>query len=277
VLDDLSSGKKERIPDRVALHAVDVADTSAVADVVEREKPEIIYHLAAQISVRRSVTDPHHDLSANVAGTLNIVAAATGVGARVVMASTGGAMYGDGVVLPTPETVLPATQAPYGISKYCAEQYLGLYNRLHVGRHLALRLGNVYGPRQDPHGEAGVVAIFSGLVSRDETPTIFGDGEQTRDYVYVSDIVEAFLAATEYGGTEHVFNIGTGTGTSVNTLLAEVNKAAGKTIEARFAPPRDGEWRYGALDSTRAGHELGWCPRLTLTEGISRTYTELTK
>jgi UDP-glucose 4-epimerase len=276
VVDNLSSGHRDRIPDAVPLHVVDITDTTAVTDIITTSQPEVIYHLAAQISVRHSVTDPQHDTTANVLGTLNIVTAATSVEARVIMASTGGAMYGDGVPMPTPETVLPQTQAPYGISKYCAEQYLALYNRLHGGRHIALRLGNVYGPRQDPHGEAGVVAIFCGLIAQDKTPTIFDDGKQTRDYLYVADIVDAFLASTHYTGNESVFNIGTGSGTSVLELLDAVNAAAGTSVTPVFAPARDGEWRHGALDSSRAATELGWQAAIQLSDGIRRTYAALT-
>lgn len=276
ILDDLSSGDRARVPDHVILHTVDVADTEAVTRIVTDTQPEVIYHLAAQVSVRASVADPHHDQQTNVLGTLNVVAAATSVDARVIMASTGGAMYGDGVVLPTPETVEPKTQAPYGISKYCAEQYLALYNRLHGGNHIALRLGNVYGPRQDPHGEAGVVAIFCGLVSQGRTPTVFDDGKQTRDYVYIDDIIDAFGAATAYTGSDTVFNIGSGTGTTVLELLDAVNTASGTAIAPHFAAPRDGEWRYGALDSSHADTELEWRSTTSINDGINRTYHALT-
>lgn len=276
VLDDLSSGDRSRVPDTVTLHVTDIKDSAAVTEIVTSHRPDLIYHLAAQISVRHSTADPKFDASTNVLGTLNVLAAATEVRARVIFASTGGAMYGDDVLLPTPETVLPKTQAPYGISKYCAEQYLALYNRLHGGQHVALRLGNAYGPRQDPHGEAGVVAIFCGQIARDDTPTIFGDGKQTRDYVYVTDVVDAFVAASSYDGTESVFNIGTGTGTSVSDLLDHVNSAAGKSIAPRFAPPRGGEWKYGALDSTRAAAALDWTASTTIANGIRWTYQQLT-
>ncbi|MGV9822977.1 NAD-dependent epimerase/dehydratase family protein [Nocardia xishanensis] len=276
VIDDLSSGDRTRIPDSVTFHEADVADTAAITQIIEDARPDVIYHLAAQISVRHSVTDPHHDAQVNVIGTLNIVTAATTIGARVIMASTGGAMYGDGVPMPTPETVLPQTQAPYGISKYCAEQYLTLHNRLYGSRHVALRLGNVFGPRQDPHGEAGVVAIFCGHIAAGRTPTIFGDGKQTRDYVYISDIIDAFLAAAEYTGAVPIFNIGSGTGTSVLELLDAVNTAASTDIAPEFAPPRDGEWRHGAIDSTLASAELGWRATTTVTDGIRTTYSALT-
>jgi UDP-glucose 4-epimerase len=276
VIDDLSSGDKTRVPDGADLYVADVRNAHAVNDVVTEEHPEIIYHLAAQISVRHSVADPHTDADTNIGGTLNVLTAAQQVGARVILASTGGAMYGDGVPLPTPETVPPGTEAPYGISKFCAEQYLTLFNRLHGSAHIALRLGNAFGPRQDPHGEAGVVAIFCGQLARGETPTIFGDGHQTRDYVYVADVVTAFTAAARYTGAEEVFNIGTGVGTSVLALLDAVNAAAGTRIEPRHAPERDGEWRHGALDSHRAAIELGWSPTTPIAEGIQHTYQQLT-
>ncbi|MRH92274.1 NAD-dependent epimerase/dehydratase family protein [Nocardia sp. SYP-A9097] len=276
VIDNLSSGDKSRIPDTVTLHVVDIRDAAAVTDIVTAEKPSVIYHLAAQISVRHSVTEPRFDAETNVLGTLNLIEAARAVSARIIMASTGGAMYGDGVPMPTPETQLPKTQAPYGISKYCAEQYLSLNNRLYGANHLSLRLGNAYGPRQDPHGEAGVVAIFCGLIARGQTPTIFGDGTQTRDYVYVADVVQAFLAATTYTGTESVLNIGTGKGTSVLELLDAVNQAAGTTIIANHAPARAGEWKHGALDSALATKELGWSASTTITDGIRHTYEQLT-
>lgn len=277
VMDDLSTGHRDRIPDEVALHVADVVNAGEVTDVVTAAQPEVIYHLAAQISVRYSVAHPVADATTNILGTINLLTAATAVGARLILASTGGAMYGDGVALPTPEACLPATLAPYGISKYCAEQYLMLFNRLHAGRHVALRLGNVYGPRQDPHGEAGVVAIFCGHIARHEAPTIYGDGKQTRDYIYVADVVDAFLAASDYAGDEAVFNIGTGQPTAVCDLLEVINTAAGTAIEPTFAPARAGEWRHGALDSTKAAAELHWVSSTSLTTGISMTYQQLTR
>jgi UDP-glucose 4-epimerase len=275
VMDDLSTGRRDRIPGDVALHVVDVVDAREVTDVVTGYQPDVIYHLAAQISVRYSVANPVADVTTNTLGTMNLLDAATAVSARLIFASTGGAMYGDGVPLPTPESCLPATLAPYGISKYCAEQYLMLFNRLHAGRHIALRLGNVYGPRQDPHGEAGVVAIFCGHIARGETPTIYGDGKQTRDYIYVADVVDACLAAACYTGDEVVFNIGTGNGTTVIGLLDVVNAAAGAAIEPKFAPARTGEWRHGALDSAKAAAELNWISRTNITAGIRQTYQQL--
>ena len=277
VLDDLSSGHRSRIRRDVSLHVVDVVNANEVAGVVAAYQPEVIYHLAAQISVRYSVANPRADATTNVVGTLNLLNAATATDARLILASTGGAMYGDGVALPTPETCPPATLAPYGISKYCAEQYLMLFNRLHAGRHIALRLGNVYGPRQDPHGEAGVVAIFCNQVARGQTPTIYGDGKQTRDYLYVADVVDAFLAATGYPGDEAVFNVGTGTATSVVDLLDAINAAAGTAVEPTFAPARAGESRHVALDCTRAAAELDWVATTSLEAGVRQTYHQLSR
>ena len=275
VLDDLSSGHCDRVPGGIALHVVDVVNAGAVTDVVTAYQPDVIYHLAAQISVRCSVADPAADATTNVVGTLNVLNAATAAGARLVLASTGGAMYGDDVALPTPETCPPATLAPYGVSKYCAEQYVLLFNRLHAAGHVALRLGNVYGPRQNPHGEAGVVAIFCGQVARGQAPTIYGDGKQTHDYVYAADVVDAFLAATGYRGDEAVFNIGTATETSVVDLLDRINSAAGTAIEPTFAPTRAGESRHVALDCTRAAAELNWVAATDIDAGVRLTYHEL--
>lgn len=276
VIDDLSAGRVQLLDlDTVTLHQVSVTDAQAVTNLITTFTPEVICHLAAQISVRHSMADPAADAETNVIGTVNVLIAAAKVNARVVFASTGGAMYGDGVILPTLEDLPPGTEAPYGVSKYCAEQYLALFNRLHGGTHVALRLGNVYGPRQDPHGEAGVVAIFCGQAAHDDQPTIYGDGEQTRDYVFVGDIVDAFLAAIHYD-SEGVFNVGTGIETSVLDLLDAVSAAAGRHIQPRFAPPRTGEVRRVALDCTRAADTLGWKATTTLRDGIRITYEALT-
>ena len=277
VIDDLSHGRVEILSlDAVRLHQVSVTDVQAVTNLITTFTPEVICHLAAQISVRHSMADPAADAETNVIGTVNVLTAAAKVNARVVFASTGGAMYGNGVALPTPEDLPPGTEAPYGVSKYCAEQYLALFNKLHGSTHVALRLGNVYGPRQDPHGEAGVVAIFCGQAAHDDQPTIYGDGEQTRDYVFVGDIVDAFLAAIHYDG-DGVFNVGTGIETSVLDLLEAVSAAVGRHIEPRFAPPRTGEVRRVALDSTRAADTLGWKATTTLRDGIRITYEALTR
>ena len=191
VLDDLSSGRRERVPDGVALHVADIADAPATAAALAEARPEVVFHLAAQVDVRHSVADPALDARRNVAGTASVLEGARLAGARrVLLASTGGALYGEGVALPTPEDASLEPFSPYGTSKAAAELYLGLYHRLYGLSTMALRFGNVYGPRQDPHGEAGVIAIFAGAVAEGRTVTVFGDGTQTRDYIYVGDVVD---------------------------------------------------------------------------------------
>jgi UDP-glucose 4-epimerase len=271
VLDDLSRGRPGRLPSAVAVHKLTVTDAAGLRAVVERARPELICHLAAQIDVRVSVDSPADDAETNVVGTVNMLEAARAVGARVLFASTGGAIYGADAPVPTPETATPAPLAPYGTAKYCAEQYLGLYNRLHGTTHTALRLANVYGPRQDPSGEAGVAAIFCGRALAGERPMVYGDGQQTRDYVHVTDVAAAFLAAAR-ANRPGVWNIGTGQETSVLGLIDLVGAAAGQTVTPQFAPPRPGEVRRSALAVDRARHDLGWTPRIPLADGIAEVY-----
>jgi UDP-glucose 4-epimerase len=277
VLDDLSTGRRENLDDAVAKGAVlveaDVTDAAVVANAFETGRPEVVFHLAAQIDVRRSMSDPVFDLGVNVGGTLNLLEAAREAQARrFVLASTGGAIYGEGSgrQLPLNEQAECRPDAHYGQSKYAAEGYLSLYGRLYGLSAVALRLGNVYGPRQDPLGEAGVVAIFCGALLGGGTPRVFGDGRQTRDYVYVGDIVEAFLggAGSEAQGT---YNIGTAVETSVlelGRLLAEVCE---REFDPQMAPPRPGEVQRIAIDSARAASELGWRPGTTLEQGLRAT------
>jgi UDP-glucose 4-epimerase len=271
VLDDLSHGRPGRVKPDVAVHKATIADAGALTAIVERVRPDVICHLAAQIDVRVSVGSPAEDAAINVIGTVNVLEAARTVGARVVFASTGGAIYGGGAAVPSSEDERPAPEAPYGTAKYCAEQYLGLYNRLHGTTHTALRLANVYGPRQDPTGEAGVVAIFCGRALRGERATVYGDGRQTRDYVYVGDVAEAFgiAARTELAG---VWNIGTGRETSVLDLIDVVGKAAGRDLAPEFLPPRAGEVRRSVLAVDRVRADLGWSARTGLADGIRETY-----
>ncbi len=266
ILDDLSDGRRENVPAGARLVEGDIRDPAAV---FAEAKPEVCFHLAAQKDVRISVARPDHDAELNVIGTIRVLEAAREHGAQIVFSSTGGAMYGE-CDEPASEDKKPEPLAPYGTSKLAGEEYLATYNRLYGTRHVSLRLGNVYGPRQDPHGEAGVVAIFFSRLLDGETPKIFGDGKQTRDYIYVGDVVRATLASQEVDGG--VFNVGTGRETSVVELLELCVRVAGKDVEPEFAPPRPGELQRSVLDPGRAVDELGWRPERSLEEGLRETW-----
>jgi UDP-glucose 4-epimerase len=277
ILDDLSTGRRENLTTALEHGAElvegDVTDPATVSELVEGRRPGAIFQLAAQIDVRVSVSDPVFDLGVNVGGTINLLEAArrAEVG-RFVLASTGGAIYGEGSDrdLPLDETAECLPDAPYGQSKYAAEGYLSLYERLYGLSTAALRLGNVYGPRQDPLGEAGVVAIFCGALLEGRTPKVFGDGDQTRDYVYVADIVEAMLAAGD-SSVVGIFNIGTGVETSVLELGGMIADACDRPFEPEMAPPRPGEVQRIAIASSLAADELGWTARTALPDGLVQT------
>jgi UDP-glucose 4-epimerase len=271
VLDDLSSGKRENLPEGAELVEGDIREPQD--ELFAGVKPDVCFHLAAQADVRVSVARPEHDARINVIGTLNLLEAAREHGTQLVFSSTGGAIYGecDG---PAPENAPRQPLAPYGTSKLAGEEYLATYNRLHGTKHVALRYGNVYGPRQDPHGEAGVVAIFFKRFLSGEQPKVFGDGKQTRDYVYVVDVVRATLAAAERDGG--VYNVGTGRETSVVELFDLCRRVAGKgDVEPEFAPPRPGELQRSVLDVSRAVDELGWRPEHSLEEGLRETWESM--
>ena len=270
VVDDLSNGKLENLPEGVRLVERDVRD--GVGEVFGEARPQVCFHLGAQVDVRVSVDQPTHDASVNVLGTIEVLEAARAHDTQVVFSSTGGAIYGecDG---PAPETAERRPLAPYGVSKLAGEEYLAAYNRLYGMRHVSLRYGNVYGPRQDPHGEAGVVAIFLGKLVAGEAPRIFGDGSQTRDYVYAGDVARATLAApTQDGG---VFNVGTGEETSVVELYEACRRVAGSSLDAEPAPARLGELQRSVLDISRAERDLGWRPEVPLTEGLRITWESI--
>jgi UDP-glucose 4-epimerase len=278
VLDDLSTGRRVNLEGALAggarLAEVDVREGAAVGAVFAEARPELVFHLAAQIDVRKSVEDPYFDAAVNVGGTANVLEAARATGVdRVVFVSTGGALYGEGAdkQLPLPESTPIAPLSGYGQSKYAAEGYLGLFERLYGLSGMSLRLGNVYGPRQDPLGEAGVVAIFCGLLKNGGRPTVYGDGTQTRDYIYVGDVVSAALAAaaTRLGGA---VNIGTGREASVLDLVDILAGLEGRDDFApEFAPERAGEVQRISLDAALAARELGWQPRTTLEQGLAQT------
>ena len=278
VVDDLSTGRRVNLEGALAAGAelleLDIRDGKALGALAADRKPEAIFHLAAQIDVRKSLADPAFDAAINVGGTANVLEAAREAGnARVVFVSTGGALYGEGEGKPLPldESAAIEPLSAYGQSKYAAEGYLGLYERLYGLSSLALRLGNVYGPRQDPLGEAGVVAIFCGKLRDGGRPTVYGDGTQTRDYIYVGDVVEAALAAAESEASEPV-NIGTGEEASVLDLVETLAKLGGSdSFEPEFAPPRAGEVQRISLDASRAEELLGWRPTKSLEEGLRLT------
>jgi len=271
VVDDLSTGRPGRVHELVAINKLSVTEADEIEALARDFAPDLIVHLAAQIDVRASVSQPARDAETNVIGTVNVLEAARAVGARVLFCSTGGALYGRDAPIPSLEDVLPLPESPYGVAKHCAEQYVGLYNRLHGTGHTVLRLANVYGPRQDPAGEAGVVAIFCAQALAGERPTIYGDGRQTRDYIYVADAVAAFLAAADRvrPGT---WNIGSGTEVSVLELARVIGEVAGLAVEPIFAPARPGELLRSALASDRAQADLGWAATTALADGVERVY-----
>ena len=275
VVDNLASGRRERVAEGAELIELDIRDGEALRALAERVDADALFHLAAQADVRVSVDDPGLDGDVNVRGTINVLEAARASGARVVFSSTGGALYGEAAQVPSPEGTRVEAMSPYGISKYCAEQYLALYNRLYGTAHVTLRYGNVFGPRQDPHGEAGVVAIFFGKLTEGATPLIFGDGTQTRDYVYVGDVVDANLRALEYRGPHGAFNIGTETETNVVDLLAACQRVAGTDAEAEHRPARLGELQRSCLDCALARGELSWAPRTSMLDGLAETLRSL--
>jgi UDP-glucose 4-epimerase len=271
VVDDLSAGRTGRLHTDAVLHKQSITGGEPLAALVEEVNPELICHLAAQIDVRASVACPAEDAQVNVVGTVNVLEAARRVGARVLLCSTGGALYGRNAPIPSLESVLPLPESPYGIAKYCAELYVGLYNRLHSTMHAVLRFANVYGPRQDPSGEAGVVPIFCSRMLAGQRPIIYGDGRQTRDYVYVGDAVAAFLAAADCGkpGT---WNIGTGKEVSVLELAGTIGRVSGRPVEPEFAPLRPGELERSALATQLARRDLGWRPATPLADGVQAVY-----
>ena len=270
VLDDLSSGKRENVPEGAALHEADIR--SGCAGVFRSFRPDALCHLAAQMDVRRSVREPDFDADVNVLGTLRLLQACVehGVG-RVVFASTGGAIYGEQSEFPAREEHPEYPVSPYGVSKLAGERYLNYYRVQHGLSYAALRYANVYGPRQDPHGEAGVVAIFSGNLAAGRPSTIFGTGEQTRDYVYVGDVARANVLALEGEAPSGAYNVGTGIETSVNDLYEGLREPTGRDLPPRHGPAKPGEQARSSVDPTKAARELGWKPETDLATGLERT------
>jgi UDP-glucose 4-epimerase len=279
IIDNLVTGKRENVQPGATFHELDIRDAKA-AVLVGSLKPDVLAHLAAQMDVRRSVEDPVYDASVNVLGSLNLLEAVRkhSPRTRVVFASTGGALYGDNTTPPNFEEFKKDPESPYAITKLTVEYYLAYYGRVHKLDTVAMRFGNVYGPRQDPHGEAGVVAIFCGRILEGRALTIYGDGLQTRDYVYVGDVAEAlWFAATKSLPPVGLldargFNVGTGIGTSVVDLAKILLEEAGTSVPIDFAPKRPGEAQDSFVDVSKAERVLGWRPRVTLREGLANSF-----
>lgn len=270
VIDDLSTGKKENINPQARFHLIDIRDKGMEA-IFEKERPEIVNHHAAQMDVRRSTENPAFDADVNIIGTINLLENSVKYGVkRFIFASSGGAIYGEQKDFPAGEEHHQFPLSPYGVSKLSGEKYIHYYNKNFGLRYISLRYSNVYGPRQNPEGEAGVVAIFIGRLLKGKEPVINGDGEQTRDYVYVDDVVEANISATR-SETEGQFNIGTGIETSVNKILSNLIDITKVDIKGIHGPPKKGEQRISVLDCSKAIKSLGWKPKVTLEEGLRRT------
>ena len=272
VVDDLSTGDARRVDGNATLEIVDITDRGALETVVDRVGPAAIFHLAAQSSVTRSVTDPERDCDINVRGTLNVLESATRHRAPVVFTSTGGALYGDRAPLPTPEDAPPAPISPYGASKWAAEAYVATWRETTGIAHAVCRLANVYGPRQSPHGEAGVVAVFSHCLWRGAAPTLFGFGKPTRDYVHVHDVARALLSAVGKAG---VFNVSTAVETPVSRIFELLRAASNASVQGELAPLRAGELERSCIDPSRAREQLGWQGEIGLEDGLAATYRAL--
>jgi UDP-glucose 4-epimerase len=269
VVDDLSTGDSDRLAQGARLTQLDITDVAAVDEAFDGFRPEAVFHLAAQASVTASVADPGRDCAVNVGGTLNIVEAARRHSAPLVFTSTGGALYGDDAPLPTSEAQSPLPQSPYGASKLAGEAYVRSWTAAHGVPNAVMRLGNIYGPRQTPHGEAGVVAIFSYRLWAGEPCTLYGHGTPTRDYTHVYDVVSALRAAS---GKTGIYNVGTGIETDVTTLYARLADAAGSTAPPLLGELRPGELKRSCLDASRARSELSWAPKVAVAEGLVSTY-----
>lgn len=275
VLDDFSTGRRQQVPRGAELWEMDLRD-DALAGRLRQFAPRAVVHLAAQVSVRNAAERPVVDGDINVMGTLRLLQAAHEAQTEVfVLASTGGAIYGDGVRLPTPENEVTRPMSPYGVSKLCAEHYLDYYGRSSAMRTVALRYANVYGPRQDPHGEAGVVAIFAQRMLRGQEVIINGDGRQTRDYVFVEDVVRANLLALDCAEASGAFNIGTSRATDVNALAESIRKLTKCPSAPRHGPQKAGEQRQSVLDVSRAERVLGFRAQVDLDTGLGRTIEAL--
>lgn len=271
IIDDLSSGSEDNIPSQADFIKCDIRNFPKVEEIISKFRPEVIDHHAAQIDVRKSVENPMHDAEINIIGTLNLIESAMrNKVKKFIFASTGGAIYGEPEIIPADEATEPFPISPYGTSKYAVEKYLGYYNYVHGFQYVALRYANVYGPRQNPHGEAGVIAIFCNRVLSGTTCTVFGDGSQTRDYVYVEDVANANLRSLD--APVGSYNIGTGIETSVKGLISQLKISSGSDFEVVYGEERPGEVQSISLEISRAGQILGWKPTVDLQDGIQKTW-----
>ena len=280
VVDNLSTGKKENLNKKAKFYKVDICSPK-IREIFEKEKPEIVFHLAAQINVRKSVEDPLFDAKVNILGSLNVIQnflkprTSNIKSPTFIFASTGGAIYGEAKKNPTPENYPENPISPYGIAKLTVENYLKFYKENFGLKFISLRFSNVYGPRQDPKGEAGVVTIFINKLLKGERPTIFGNGNQTRDFVFVEDVVAALLKAIEYKGNKEVFNIGTGIETSINELYEVISKLLKVKIKPKYVPEKPGDLKRNCLDISLARRELKWELKYNLEKGLQKTIKNL--
>ncbi len=275
VVDNLSSGKKENLNPKAKFYEVDICD-SEISQIFQEEKPEIVFHFAAQIDVRKSVKDPIKDAEINILGSLNLIQnfiqfpASNSQDKNFVFASSGGAIYGDTDVTPTPETHLENPESPYGITKLTVEKYLYFYRKTFRLNYTALRLANIYGPRQNFKGEAGVIAVFCNKMLKDEQAIINGEGEQTRDFVYVDDVVEAALLAMEKEKSG-IYNIGTAKETNINEIFRKIKELTNSNCKKIHGPAKPGEQKRSCLDYSKAKEELNWQPKYNLEDGLKET------
>jgi UDP-glucose 4-epimerase len=272
VVDNLSTGKKENLNPEAEFIQSDITDSSKIEKIFENKKPEIVYHLAAQIDVRRSVNDPIFDTKTNILGSLNLINISVKHNVKkFIFSSSGGAAYGDVSEIPTSENCKEIPISPYGIAKLTVDNFLYYYHTIHGLNYISLRYGNVYGPRQNPHGEAGVIGIFINKMLKNEQTIINGDGRQTRDYIFVNDVVEANIIALEYLKKIGVFNVGTATEKDLNNIFSELNKNFSNKFTMQYGPAKLGEQRRSCLNYSKIKSEFGWEPRMNFSEGIKLT------